>query len=97
MPLEDAALIASWCHAGHCSEATGELPRLIAERRAAVAERIAGLRALDARLADLERHVGAPLRRLDVIASGPCCEAADAVFDVAEGRCACCAGSTTDR
>jgi len=61
------------------------------------------LRELDARLADLERHVGAagtaagrtatacrqPLVVVDL--GGPCCDAAAAVTDVAEGGCACCA------
>ena len=58
VPLDDAAKIASWCHSGHCGESTAELPHLIAERRADVASRIAGLQALDARLASLERHLG---------------------------------------
>ena len=90
VPLEDAARIASWCHSGHCVQSSAELPRVIADRRAAVAERIAGLQALDARLADLERHVVAPRRRLEVLAGGPCCDAVDAVTGVAEGTCACC-------
>ena len=58
VPLDDAAKIASWCHSGHCGDSTAELPHLIAERRADVASRIAGLQALDARLASLERHLG---------------------------------------
>ena len=49
LPLDEAARIASWCHSGHCADATSELPRLITERRAAIADRIAGLRELDAR------------------------------------------------
>jgi len=92
LPLEDAARIASWCHAGHCAETTNELPRLIAERRADVADRIAGLQALDGRLADLARHLRAPRRELAVVAAGPCCEAAEAVVGSTENACPCCAG-----
>src|SRR5436190_3029243 len=44
VPLEDAARIAGWCHSGHCADATAELPRLIGERRAAIARRIPGLK-----------------------------------------------------
>lgn len=91
VPLEDAAQIASWCHSGHCVETSAELPRLIAERRAAVADRILGLQSLDARLADLERHMLMPRRQLAVLESGPCCDAADAVATVSGGACACCA------
>lgn len=90
LPLEDASRIASWCHSGHCADSTAELPKLIAARRADVADRIAGLRSLDARLADLEAHL-ARRRSLPVIGGdGPCCEAAEAVVGSAEG-CACCA------
>jgi DNA-binding transcriptional MerR regulator len=92
LPLEDAGRIASWCHSGHCADSTAELPRLIGDRRAEIAERIDGLQALDARLAGLERHLGRPRRSLDVVsAAGPCCEAADAVRGSAGGECACCA------
>ncbi len=91
IPLEDAARIASWCHSGHCADTTGELPRLIAERRAEVAERMAGLMALDERLAGLERHVSIPRRSLDVIGSGSaCCDAVAAVVGSAESTCSCC-------
>jgi DNA-binding transcriptional MerR regulator len=38
LPLGDAGRIASWCHSGHCAETTTELPRLLAERRAEVAD-----------------------------------------------------------
>jgi DNA-binding transcriptional MerR regulator len=95
LPLDDAARIASWCHSGHCADTTGELPRLIAERRAEIAERIAGLRELDTRLAGLERHVSGSRRSLDVIgSSGACCEAAAAVVGSAEGgACSCCSPS----
>ena len=95
LPLEDAARIASWCHSGHCADSTSELPRLLAGRRAAVADRIAGLQALDERLASLERHLdGAPRRRsLAVLDGGPCCDAAEAVVDGA--GCACCSPATS--
>ncbi|MBI3748305.1 MAG: MerR family transcriptional regulator [Chloroflexi bacterium] len=92
LPLDDAARIASWCHSGHCADTTDELPRLIAERRAEVADRIAGLHALEARLASLERHLRSPRRELTVIGATPCCGAAEAVVGSAEGVCACCAG-----
>lgn len=93
LPLDDAARIAAWCHSGHCAEVTGSLPALLAERRRAIAARIAGLRRLDEQLASLERHVDRPrVRTLAVIGStGACCDAADAVIGLAEGGCACCA------
>jgi DNA-binding transcriptional MerR regulator len=105
LPLGEAAQLASWCHSGHCGDTSAQLPRLIADRRADVAERLDRLRDLDDRLADLERHVaeglasggsapGVPAsgRVLSVFAqSGPCCDAAAAITGVAEGACACCA------
>ena len=93
VPLEDAARIAGWCHSGHCSDATAELPRLIGERRAEIAARVAGLQALDARLTGLLGHLERPQRSLAVL-DGPCCEAADAVVATAEGGCACCSPGT---
>ena len=91
VPLGDAGKIASWCHSGHCADATEELPRLIVQRRSAIADRIAGLRALDERLGGLERHLTRERRSLDVLnASGPCCDAADAVIGSGQGGCACC-------
>ena len=62
---------------------TGELPDLIGRRRADVAERVAGLQALDARLATLERHLVRPGRALAVLRgpSAACCDAAGAVVD----------------
>jgi DNA-binding transcriptional MerR regulator len=91
VPLEDAGKIASWCHSGHCADTTAELPRLIAARRSEIADRIAGLQALDARLGGLERHLTRPRRLLQVMdASGPCCDAADAVVGAERGGCACC-------
>jgi len=94
LPLEDAARIASWCHSGHCADTTAELPRLIGERRAEVADRIAGLQALDARLAELAGHLRRPRQSLAILdAAGPCCEAADAIVGSAEGKCACCSAN----
>jgi DNA-binding transcriptional MerR regulator len=91
VPLGDAGKIASWCHSGHCADATAELPRLIEARRADIADRIAGLQALDTRLAGLEGHLTRPRRALEVLdGPAPCCEAADAVVGSAEGGCACC-------
>lgn len=93
LPLDDAARIASWCHSGHCADTTSELPELIAERRTEVAERIAGLQSLDARLASLERHLRSP-RREPVIGAGPCCDTANAVMGSAAGVCPCCTGQS---
>lgn len=94
IPLDIAAYLAQSCHAGHCATAGAELPALLERQRAEIAARIDGLRALDARLADLGRHLDErrPARgRLPVLdASGPCCDAASAVIGVAEGGCACC-------
>ena len=90
VPLGDAGKIASWCHSGHCTDTTAELPGLIAERRADIANRIAGLQALDARLGGLERHLARPRRELQMVDQGPCCEAADAIVGSAEGGCSCC-------
>ena len=91
VPLEDAARIAGWCHSGHCAESTTELPRLIGERRADIADRIAGLQALDARLAGLQGHLDRPSRSLQVVdTTGPCCEAAGAVVGSSDGGCSCC-------
>jgi DNA-binding transcriptional MerR regulator len=95
VPLADASRIAGWCHSGHCADSTAELPRLIADRRADIAGRIAGLRALDARLDDLERHLSRPRRALAMVDTGAaCCDAADA-SELA--GCACCsAGALSD-
>src|SRR5262245_4546196 len=94
LPLDDAARIAGWCHSGHCADATAELPGLIADRRVEIAGRIAGLQALDARLAGLERHLGGPRRALQMLDAGPCCDAAGSVVGSAEGGCACCSPAT---
>ena len=97
VPLGDAGRIASWCHSGHCADATEELPRLITERRHEIADRIAGLQALDARLAGLAQHLTRPRRTLEVLAaSGPCCDAADAVVGSVEGGCACCSPASPE-
>ena len=94
LPLDQAARLASYCHSGHCADTSAELPGLIAVRRSEVAERIERLRELEARLADLERHVveARPVRRpLSVLAEpAACCDAASAVTGIAEGGCACC-------
>jgi DNA-binding transcriptional MerR regulator len=89
VPLEDAARIAGWCHSGHCADATADLPHLIEERRGEIADRIVGLQALDARLAGLVGHLRRRPRALAVL-DGPCCEAAEAVVESAEGGCLCC-------
>lgn len=93
VPLEDAARIAGWCHSGHCADMTAELPQLIVERRAEIADRIAGLRALDARLAGLSGHLEGPRRTLPIV-GGSCCDAAEAVLGSAEGGCACCSSAS---
>ena len=77
-----------------CGHYGSELPRLLTERRAEIADRIAGLQALDARLAGLGRHLTGPRRSLAVVSTGPCCDAADAVVGSTEGGCACCAPSS---
>jgi DNA-binding transcriptional MerR regulator len=79
LPLDEAARLAGWCQAGHCTETTTELPQVIAAKRAELRARIAGLEALDARLALLERHLRlAPLPMAG--GSGACCSAAAAVI-----------------
>jgi DNA-binding transcriptional MerR regulator len=91
IPLDDAARIASWCHAGHCGDTTAELPGLIARRRDDIAERIAGLAALDQRLETLQRHLARARPALNVLADGaPCCDVAPLVIGNVEGICACC-------
>jgi DNA-binding transcriptional MerR regulator len=91
IPLEDAARIAAWCHSGHCGETTAELPALIARQRFEIAERMTGLRALDARLEALQRHLTRARPALNVLTGGaPCCDVAHAVIGDAEGGCACC-------
>ena len=97
VPLGDAGKIASWCHSGHCADTTAELPRILGERRAAIADRIAGLQALDARLGGLQRHLTRSGRVLQMVDStGPCCDAADAIVVFEEGGCACCSPATVE-
>lgn len=97
IPLDDAARIAGWCHSGHCAETTAELPVLIGHRRAEIADRIAGLQALDARLIGLERHLGRPRRALAVLdVGGPCCDAANAVLGSVAGACTCCSSPSVE-
>ena len=88
LPLADAATIAGWCHAGHCADTTSTLPALLREQRAEVANRIASLRELDARLARLERHLTTE-RSLPMLQTDACCSAAAAVFE-GDSSCACC-------
>jgi DNA-binding transcriptional MerR regulator len=96
VPLDVAAQMAGWCHSGHCQDTTTALPQVIAARRRDLAERIAGLQALDDRLADLESHLVGERSDLQVLSvGGPCCDAAGLVVDVAEGGCACCASPTS--
>ena len=91
IPLEDAARIAAWCHAGHCGDTTAELPALIARQRLDIADRLAGLRELDSRLEALQRHLARARPALNVLTGGaPCCDVAHAVIGSAEGGCACC-------
>ncbi len=79
LPLDEAARLAGWCQAGHCTETTAELPLIITAKRAELRARIADLEALDARLAALERHLRlAPLPMAG--GNGPCCSAAAAVI-----------------
>jgi DNA-binding transcriptional MerR regulator len=94
LPLDTAARLASWCHSGHCDRTDAELPLELAQRRRDIAERIAGLQALDARLARLERHLTTPAargpRELQMVGPVACCSAAEAVG--VESSCTCCAG-----
>lgn len=89
VPLEDAARVASWCHAGHCATTTDALPSLLRARRSDIAARIAALQALDARLAGLESHIG-DRRALAVIGDGACCDSAHAIL----GAGSCCSPSS---
>lgn len=97
LPLDEAARIASWCHSGHCADTTSALPRLIAERRATIADRIAGLRELDMRLAGLQVHLQSSRPQLNVVSQAQCCDAAASVVGTAEGTCPCCAPGSVGR
>jgi DNA-binding transcriptional MerR regulator len=91
LPLEEAARLASWCHAGHCEETSSSLPGLIARRRSDLHGRINGLLRLDERLAELQTHLAAEGGLTMVGSQEPCCSSAAAVFDAVEGECRCCA------
>lgn len=91
LPLDEAAQLASWCHAGHCEATSSSLPALIATRRSAVQARIGELRRLDERLAELEGHLAGRSELTMIGSSTQCCSAATAVFDTVEGGCRCCA------
>ena len=91
LPLEEAARLASWCHAGHCDATSSSLPALIASRRSEVNGRMQELRRLDERLAELQGHLAARGRLTMIGDTTPCCSSAAAVFDAVEGSCRCCA------
>jgi DNA-binding transcriptional MerR regulator len=95
LPLEEAARLASWCHAGHCEETSSSLPALIARRRSELHGRMEELSRLDERLAELQGHLAAGSGLTMIDASAPCCSSAAAVFDAVEGSCRCCAVSST--
>ena len=91
VPLDDAGRIARWCHSGHCADTTAHLPALLADRRADIAKRVAGLQALDTRLEALQRHLARTRRTLAILNLGDaCCDAAKAIGSAADGGCACC-------
>jgi DNA-binding transcriptional MerR regulator len=91
LPLEEAAQLASWCHAGHCDATSSTLPALIARRRSDLHARMEDLRRLDERLAELQTHLGDEGGLRMVGTTAPCCSAAAAVFDAVVGECRCCA------
>jgi DNA-binding transcriptional MerR regulator len=91
IPLQQAAQVATMCHTGHCAEASRDIPSLILRQREQIAVRVERLAELDARLADLGRHLESALPvELVLLPSGACCDAAGAVLTAGEGRCACC-------
>lgn len=103
LPLDDAAQVATWCHAGHCTSTTESLPAMLEARRAEIAGRMDRLRALDARLADLQGHLGgsAPAQSNDPTArlapSTPVSRTGRALAVVdAGGPCCSAAGSIVD-
>jgi DNA-binding transcriptional MerR regulator len=97
IPLDDAARIASWCHSGHCGDTSAELPVVIAQQRAAIADRMRGLRELDGRLEALQTHLARARPALNVLSGGaPCCDVAHLVIGNVEGVCACCRISPRD-
>lgn len=93
LPLEEAARLASWCHAGHCEATSSSLPALIAKRRSDLRSRMEELRRLDERLAELQGHLDTSNGLTVIGAPAPCCSSAAAVFDAVEGGCRCCAAS----
>lgn len=93
LPLEEAAQLASWCHAGHCEATSSSLPALIANRRSEIRGRMDELRVLDERLAELQAHLGAEAGLAVIGSTAPCCSSAAAVFDAVEGACRCCAAT----
>ena len=93
LPLEEAAQLASWCHAGHCEATSSSLPALIANRRSDLRGRMDDLRRLDERLAELQAHLGADAGLTVIGPTAPCCSSAAAVFDAVEGACRCCAAT----
>jgi DNA-binding transcriptional MerR regulator len=95
LPLETAARLASWCHSGHCDQTTADLPALLAAKRREIATRIDDLRALDDRVAVLQRHLGAvdPKQRRELLVltgAVPCCDAAAAISSGEGEACAVC-------
>jgi hypothetical protein len=59
---------------------------------------LAGLQALDARLAGLQGHLARSPQSLRVMdPSLPCCEAAEAVVGASEGGCVCCSAAATTK
>lgn len=90
LPLEEAARLASWCHAGHCEATSSSLPALIAQRRSDIRGRLDDLRRLDERLAELQVHLTSAAGLTMISNPTPCCSSAAAVFDAVEGSCRCC-------
>jgi DNA-binding transcriptional MerR regulator len=85
LPLADAARMATWCQAGHCTETTKDLPSLLAAKRRDVRDRIERLEATERRLERLEQHLTSTARTLPVLGqSGPCCDAAAAITGSAD-------------
>ena len=91
LPLDEAARLASWCHAGHCDATSTSLPAMIARRRADLQRRLASLRQLDEQLAELQNHLTAGDGLTLIGEAEPCCSSAAAVFGAVEGGCRCCA------
>ncbi len=87
LPLAEAARMATWCQAGHCTEATSDLPALLAAKRREIHDRIERLQATERRLERLERHLTSTARTLPVLGqAGPCCDVAAAITGSADAR-----------